>query len=311
MGNFNRFGNMFPPDEVMKRSYLLAEEPFRIYGNLYFVGNTWCSSHLIDTGEGLILLDTCCLNDIAYLINNIWKLGFQLSDLKWIVVSHAHPDHYGAVRGLVHLTGAKTFISKIDGEEFRLSRSRLEKMNYNHGPDRCPDELFEPDVLLEDGEVIQLGNTRMRCVVTPGHTIGTMSHFWEAYDKTERKKVGIYGGAGFRPLGKDRMKSDGTPESYRQVFEQSIDKVWKEEVDINLGNHPFHNDTFEKHERRKEKGGNPFIDPTEWQRFLQALKDAYHAFIKLEENEIQAMLAQSEFLDYRDMARPYLDEKNR
>lgn len=52
-----RFLNTFPPDKMLCHPYWIAEPPFRIWGNLYFVGNSWCSSHLIDTGDGLILLD--------------------------------------------------------------------------------------------------------------------------------------------------------------------------------------------------------------------------------------------------------------
>ena len=92
MSNFNRFGNMSPPEEIMRRSYLMAEDPFHMVGNVYFVGNTWCSSHLIDTGDGLILLDTPCLPELAYLLDGIWRLGFDPRQIKYIIVSHAHVD---------------------------------------------------------------------------------------------------------------------------------------------------------------------------------------------------------------------------
>ena len=303
--SFNRFGNMMPPDEVMTRSYLMAEEPFQIYGTLYFVGNTWCSSHLIDTGDGLLLLDTPCLHELAYLINNIYKLGFKLADLKYIVVSHAHSDHYGAVRALVHLTGAKTFMGRVDAEDLMAHPER--QKNLNQG---CRyDEFFEPDVLLEDGDVIKLGNTKMRCVLTPGHTLGVMSHFWEAYDGEESKKVGIYGGAGFVTLTKSRMEREGIPEHLREDFRTSIEKVWDEDVEIMLGNHPFHNDTYDKNERRTENGENPFIDPTEWKRYLQELKDCYQEFLALNEEQVAEMYKESAYLTYRDICTPYLLEK--
>ena len=299
MGKFNRFGNMMPPDEVMQRSYLMSEDPFQIYGNLYFVGNTWCSSHLIDTGEGLILLDTPCLHELAYLIDNVYRLGFQLRDIKYIVVSHAHPDHYGAVRALVHLTGAKTFIGRVDGEDMLHHPDVFEKMN-NRWPSHA-DECFEPDVLLEDGDVVELGNTKIRCVLTPGHTIGVMSHFWTAYDGTESRKVGIYGGAGFVTMAKSKLEAAGLPLSMQKTFSDSIDKVWAEEVDIMLGNHPFHNDTYEKHERQLRGEENPFIDPTEWQRYLTELKECYGAFLKMSDEEIEEMYRESSFLTYRDI----------
>lgn len=87
MEHFNRFGNMSPTQEYMHRPYLMNRAPFQIRGNLYFVGNLWCSSHLIDTGEGLILLDTPCAGSMPGLIHNIWKLGFNPEDLKYIIVS--------------------------------------------------------------------------------------------------------------------------------------------------------------------------------------------------------------------------------
>lgn len=303
MKNFNRFGNMTPPPEVLRRSYLMAEEPFQIYGNLYFVGNSWCCSHLIDTGEGLILLDTPCQNELAYLINNIWKLGFSLQDLKYIVISHAHHDHYGAVQALVHLTGAKTFLGEIDARDMVEHPERFYRKDYENGRF---DEPFRADVWLNDGDVIELGNTKMRCVLTPGHTIGVMSHFWEAYDGTESKRVGIYGGAGFVTLSEKYVEESGVPKNIRDIFLESIDKVWDEKVDIMLGNHPFHNDTFEKHERALKEGGTPFIDPTEWKGFLQELRDRYKAFLKLTDKQVEEMYAESSFFTYRDIAVPYL-----
>lgn len=303
--NFRRFGNMFPPEEVMRRSYLMAEEPFRIYGNLYFVGNTWCSSHLIDTGEGLILLDVPCLNELAYLINSIYTLGFRLADLKYIVVSHAHCDHYGSVRALVHLTGAKTFIGEIDGRDMLDHPDRFAKHNVmGHRVDEC----FEPDVLLQDGDVIRLGNTEIRCVLTPGHTIGCMSHFWTAYDGQESKRVGIYGGAGFLALQEGFIKKMGLPSDIRQTFADSIEKVFDEEVDIMLGNHPFHNDTFEKHEQQTETN-NPFVNSEEWKRYLGGLRDEYQTFLTMTEEQIHATYGESKFLVYRDIVTPYLTDK--
>ena len=306
MGRFNRFGNMMPPKEVMQRSYLMAEEPFQIYGNLYFVGNTWCCSHLIDTGEGLILLDTPCLHELPYLIDNVYRLGFQLRDIRYIVVSHAHTDHYGSVRALVHLTGAKTFIGRVDGRDMLDHPEKFEAMNHRY--ENRVDECFEPDVLLEDGDIIELGNTRMRCVLTPGHTIGVMSHFWTAYDGTESKKVGIYGGAGFVTLTSSRLKEMGLDDSMKKVFRDSIDKVYDEEVEIMLGNHPFHNDTYDKHEKMVKEGGNPFIDPTEWHRYLDELKECYAHFLTLSEEEVAEMYKDSAFLTYRDICTPYLTE---
>ena len=300
MTAFNRFGNMFPSDRMMESSYLLAEDPFQIYGNLYHVGNTWCSSHLIDTGEGLILLDTPCANELAYLIDNIYRLGFELRDLKIILVSHAHADHYGSVNALKYLTGAKTMMGRVDSLDMQARREEMEARTM--GPNRAKDECFVPDVMLDDGDVVELGNTSIRCVLTPGHTIGVMSHFWTAHGPEGDKKVGIYGGAGFVTLQPQNIERMGLPADIREQFAASIDKVWDEPVDIMLGNHPFHSDIYDKHERQLREGGNPFIDPAEWHRFLTELKERYAQFLKMTPGEIKAMYAESDFFKYRPSA---------
>lgn len=188
MSNFNRFGNMSPPEEIMRRS-----DPFHMVGNVYFVGNTWCSSHLTDTGDGLILLDTSCLPELAYLLDGIWRLGFDPRQIKYIIVSHAHVDHYGAVRALVHMTGVKTFMGELDVADMAKAGERFERMNHEAGRFN---ESFQADVALKDGDVVELGNTKIRCVLTPGHTVGVMSHFWETEEDGKKYLVGIYGGSG-------------------------------------------------------------------------------------------------------------------
>ena len=207
----------------MNSPYLLYREPFQIAGNLYFVGNEWCSSHLIDTGEGLILLDTPCASALPGLIHSIYRLGFRLEELKYILVSHAHADHFGAVNALVHLTGAKTFLGAVDAKDMRENAERMDAMNRNLD---AYNENFVPDVELEDGDIVELGNTKIRCVWTPGHTIGVMSHVWELEYEGKSYHVGIYGGAGFISLSKEALEKNGLPLSLREDFAASIDKVW-------------------------------------------------------------------------------------
>lgn len=305
MGSFNRFGNMSPPPELLRRSYLMYEEPFHIVGNVYFVGNTWCCSHLIDTGEGLILLDTPCLPELAYLLDGIWRLGFNPRDIKYILVSHAHMDHYGAVRALAHLTGAKTLLGEVDAEDMKNNPERFERMNHESGRFN---ECFVPDITLKDGDVLEMGNTKIRCVLTPGHTVGVMSHFWETEESGQMYRVGIYGGAGFVTLREVRLKECGLSMEMRKVFSESIDKVWDEKVDVMLGNHPFHNDTYDKHARVLNGEKDAFIDPGEWHRFLQELRDRYAEFLSLSEAEIDKMYEKSYFFMYRDKAIPFLDD---
>ena len=92
-------------------------EPFKIIGNVYFIGTFQASSHLIDTGDGLIVIDTGYENTLYPLIDSIYKLGFKPADVKYIINTHWHWDHTEGSRALADLSGAKNIIGKEDFEK--------------------------------------------------------------------------------------------------------------------------------------------------------------------------------------------------
>ena len=291
-----RFLNTFPPDKMLCHPYWMAEPPFRIWGNLYFVGNSWCSCHLIGTGDGLILLDTPCLAELPYLLDSIWSVGFNPREIRMILISHAHHDHYGAASALRHITGAKICLSAVDAADMAARPEWFHRHNRERIP---PDENFRADRLLEDGETVKLGDTQIQCALTPGHTPGTMSHFWTAHDRERGPaRIGIYGGAGFGTVRTAFLEEAGLPLSLQQAFEASIQKVWYRPVDLMLGNHPCHNDTFSKWRRLQAGEQNPFWDPSEWQRFLGELRCSYRAFMALAPADQTALYERSRFCDY-------------
>ena len=292
---FIRFGNMFPPQRAMDQPYLIDRDPFPIAGNLYYVGNLWCASHLIDTGDGLILLDVPCASGYPGLLYNIQKLGFRVDDIKYIIISHAHTDHYGCVNALVHRTHAKTFLGAVDAQDMLSHSERTKRLDAGLGPYNEP---FVPDVQLQDGDIVELGNTKIRCVLTPGHTIGVMSHFWDMTHQGQTIHVGIYGGSGYGSLSTEGLKKFGLPLSMQQTFLDSIQKVWDEPVDLMLGNHPFHSDEYQKHKRSLTEEKNPFIDPTEWHRFLQELRDGFQEFLTYTPEQAAELFAESHLMEY-------------
>lgn len=309
--NFNRFGKMDPSLEAHQNIHLLKEEPFRIVDNIYFVGNTWTASYLIDTGDGLILLDNSTQDYYPLLLESIYELGFDPKDIKYIILSHAHGDHYGCVKLLKDLCpDAITFVGEVDAPALidGMQKISYEITDYGFGSNGyySYNEGFIPDVLVKDGDYIELGNTKIECVTTPGHTDGVQSHFWTT---PSGYKIGLYGGAGFSSMATNRLEARGyDPEEvtrWQEIFVESIDKVWDREVDIMLGNHPFHADLFEKHERVMAGEKDAFIDSTEWHRFLQELKDCYEVFLTLTPEEVDEMYSKSYLFVFRDKA---LDE---
>jgi metallo-beta-lactamase class B len=140
-------------------------EPFRIIGNIYYVGARNIASYLITTPEGDIMIDTGTKEMHQVIVANVAKLGFKVRDIKILLSGHAHFDHVQGHAAMQRATGAK--VMAIGEDAAALSS----------GMDKSPlgDEGWEPvkvDRVLKDGDTVTLGGTTLRAVWTPGHTPG-------------------------------------------------------------------------------------------------------------------------------------------
>lgn len=251
-------------------------EPFRIFGNLYYVGDRKVCMHLVDTGDGLILFDTGYGHTTHLILESIRRLGFDPQELRYIIQSHGHFDHFGSTDELRRLYGCRVFMSRADTELLRrnpdLALVRLGPVKYG--------EIAWPDTELDDGDVITLGNTSIRCVLAPGHTYGTMAFFFNVTDGIRTLRAGYYGGVGTLTMYRQYCLDMGIPAGKSEAMRQSIRRLQDEPVDILLGNHPSQNCTLEKREwmlAHPEKE-NPFLNPQAWQIFLEALERHRQAF---------------------------------
>lgn len=255
--------------------------PFKIYGSLYFVGNKSVGAHLIDTGEGLILIDTTYPTTAALLVQSIWELGFDPSDIRCILHTHGHFDHFGGTGLLKEISGAKTYLGEGDDRMFK-ERPELALIQDSG----CPYlEPFVPDAVMKDGDIIELGNTRIRIVSTPGHSDGVISFFTEIEEKGVKLTAGMHGGAGMNTMCRPFIEKYHN-EYCRKDFLEGLHKVYNEHVDIMLGNHTGHNRTVEKRRYMLENplALNPFIDPSEWKVYLDSVRSRFETMIR-EESE--------------------------
>jgi len=254
--------------------------PFQIWGNLYFVGNKPASTHIVDTGEGLIMFDSGYQHSIYLVIDGIYQLGLNLHDLKFIFHTHGHIDHFGGTKALVELTGAKTVIGRLDREYANgtvdLSYAKELNMEYT--------EVFEPDILLDDGDEITLGNTTVRCVATPGHTPGAMSYFFNVTDGQTTYMAGLHGGMGINTMCTDFLHKYGLSFQCRDLFKAAMDRLRGEKVHIFLGNHMQHNHTAEKYEWILAGDREAFVNQDEWEKYVVWAKEN---LIQMEERENQ------------------------
>ena len=130
-------------------------EPFRIFGNRSYVGDKKACPYLIDTGDGLILIDTGYGHEKPSIPDNIRTLGFRVEDVKIIIHSHGHYDHFGNTDAIRKLSGAKVYMSRVDTQ---LIREMPERALVHHS---CVPgaQSAGPDVEVDDGDHIVLGNT--------------------------------------------------------------------------------------------------------------------------------------------------------
>ena len=232
--------------------------PFRIIGGVYYVGIYAASTHLIDTGDGLILIDPGYADSLHLVIHSIHKLGFDPADIRYIVNTHWHGDHTEGTAQLAYMCGAETLIGADDAQKAQ--------------------KYFSPDILVRDGDTLALGNTVMHFMETPGHTKGTLSFFLDAEENGNTYRVGMFGGAGANTLAAGKFDYPDAREGYRA----SLHRLMNEKVDVMLGNHVWNNDTEVKGLHLLKTGENLFIDATLWNRFLTHCEKRLDALIERE-----------------------------
>lgn len=271
--------------------------PFRIYGNLYFVGNKSVGAHLMDTGEGLVLFDTTYPTTAAMLIQSIWELGFDPRDIRCLIHTHGHFDHFGGTALLKEISGAKTYLGEGDAVMFK----ERPELALTEGSGCKYFEPFVPDEVMKDGDVITLGNTSIRIASTPGHSDGVISFFTEIEEDGIRLAAGMHGGAGMNTMCRTFIERYQNGHC-RKEFLEGLDRVYNEKVDIMLGNHTGQNRTVEKRQYMlaHPEETNPFIDPSEWKRYLDSVRNRFEVMLQEEADGTDLLEEQGEAKDVRN-----------
>lgn len=256
-----------PPAMVLmerccRRPWEAYVEPIKMAPGVYYIsGNDWVACYLIDTGDGLILIDTA-MHETAYLmIENIRKLGYELTDIKKILLTHAHIDHIGGARTMKELTGAKIYLGERDLMFLHERRDLIRIGDYTCGE-------FEPDEIYADDKPITQGNITIHTVSTPGHTPGCTSMFFDVTDGDGQVlHCGIHGGLGLN-LTKKNFEEDGLPPTLRDEFIEGLKKLDQMDVDICLPSHTNQVGILLLKDQVTEDF-NPYLDPSIWHELMQ------------------------------------------
>jgi metallo-beta-lactamase class B len=239
-------------------------EPFRILGNLYYVGASDVTSFLITTPEGHILINSGFADTVPMIRDQVQKLGFRFGDIKLLLNSHAHIDHAGGHAALKKLTGVQIVMSAADAELL----ARGGRGDFLPVPEDVVD--YEParaDRIIADGDRVTLGGATLTARLTPGHTRGCTTWTLTVEEDAKPFHVVIYGSTTLLP-GLRLVDNPRYPEM-AQDFAKTFRVLKLLECDVFLGPHGSQFGLAEKARRLKAgKGPNPFIDLEGYRSYL-------------------------------------------
>lgn len=250
-------------------------QPFRIAGNLYYVGTYDLACYLITTSEGLILINTGLAESVTMIRRNIEALGFRYSDIKILLTTQAHFDHVEGMAEIKKDTGAKMMVQEGDAQVLADGGKSdfLFGGSYTFSP-------VSVDRVLHDHDTIRLGKTKMIVLHHPGHTKGSTSFMVDVADEKRTWRVLIVNIPSILP----QTRISGMP-SYPNVgkdYAYTLDSLKKLQFDLWVASHASQ---FRLHKKRKPGDGyrpEAFSDRTGYEASINTIKREYDKRLKQE-----------------------------
>ena len=249
--------------------------PYHIIGNIHYVGSKGLASYLITTSQGHILINSNLDTTVPLIRASIEKLGFRFSDVKILLISHAHWDHCAGSARVKELTGARYMVMDADAPEIEAGG----KGNFQYG--NSESALYKPakvDRVLHDGDEVKLGDAVLVAHLTPGHTKGCTTWTMKASEGGKNYNVVVVGSPNVNP-GYQLARNSRYPriaEDYERTF-----RVLKSlPCDVFLGAHGSYFEMEAKVARLKKGGPNPFIDPAGYESYVDERERSFRAELK-------------------------------
>lgn len=260
--------------------------PFRIAGNLYYVGSQGHGIYLLATKAGLILINSNYPDSAPMIRRNVEQLGFKWTDVKILLISHAHIDHCGGSAAVLKETGAKYEVMQGDADVVESGG----KNDYNYGDN--PSEQYPPthvDRVLHDGDRVALGGTVLTAHLTPGHTKGDTTWTFDENESGRRLHVVIIGSAALNR----NMKLVDNPR-YPQIvqdYEKGFAVLRSLPCNIELASHGAYFGLMEKYKRLQAGDINAFIDPAGYKSYVDEAQKKFEAELNRQKAESKASVS--------------------
>jgi metallo-beta-lactamase class B len=251
-------------------SWLQPQDPFRIAGNVYYVGSRGLASYLITTPEGHILINSNLQSSVGQIRESVEKLNFKFSDIRILLISHAHWDHCAGSAEVKRLTGAKYMVMQHDVPVVE-SGGRTDPY-YSHFPlARFPEAKV--DRALQDGDEVRLGETVLIARLTPGHTRGCTTWTMQVQDGDRHLAAVIVGSPNVN-AGYKLIDYPAYPEMAAD-YERTFAVLKSLPCDLFLGAHGDYFAMEKKLTQPRDGRPNPFVDPKGYVEYVYTREQAF------------------------------------
>jgi metallo-beta-lactamase class B len=246
--------------------------PFRIAGNLYYVGSEGLANYLVATPEGHILVNSDLEENVPLIRASVEKLGFKLTDVRVLLISHAHWDHDAASATIKKLTGAKYMVMDADVPVVESGG----RTDFRYGRD--PALQYAPatvDRVLHDGDEVRLGGAVLVAHLTPGHTKGCTTWTMKVQEGGKTYDVVIVGSVNVNPG--YRLVNDSVYPQIAADYEKAFRVLKSLRCDIFLGAHGSYFDMESKLAKHPGEPLTALVDPEGYRRFVDDRERAFTA----------------------------------
>jgi metallo-beta-lactamase class B len=239
----------------------------KVFDNLYYIGQMSVSAWAVKTRDGIILIDALNNADEAreILEAGLISLGLDPKDVKFVVITHSHADHYGGAQYFKDKYGAKLVASAADWDVMSKPSFFDKNKKFDPAPKRGAG-----DMTVGDGDVLSLGGEDIHFALTPAHTPGTLSLYFKVTDNGVPHVAGMYGGIGM-------PRTDELKQLQLQSMTHWMEVTGAARVDTQIGNHPLHFNgpaRLEVLKYREPGQTNPFVIGTgNYQRYVDLQRE--------------------------------------